>query len=242
MFETQEKSVLSKQIYNTLREAILEGRLQPGTRLVETTIAKEMGVSRAPLREAIRELDKDGLVEIKTHRETRVVSFSLKDIQELHLLRVVLESILLQSAAEGLSEEELSFLEDLTMQTHRAAENGDAARLAEVDYGFHKFLCKASNLERLFKIWNDQHQLLHWWFKVMAKSHLDGMISIARDHQLLFEAVNSKDQGTIAQAVFEHIYFSGHAYRKERAEWAQQACESIKLQFFLPPSVTRETG
>jgi len=231
IFELQSKTVLSEEIYLTLRNAILEGKLEPGMRLVETTIANQMGVSRAPLREAIRQLQKDGLVESKVHRETRVVSFSLRDIQELHMLRTVLETLAFQYASNSISQKELAYIELLVEHIEIAANESNSNELAKLDYEFHEQLCRASGWPRLYRIWQDQHILLRMWFNVVAQSDKDQMQVIAEDHRRMLNAIKTKDHKAIATEVFNHIYYSGPAYVEERRKWASEAEAQFQLLF-----------
>ena len=222
-FSKQKKISLSASIYEEIRNAILSGELEPGERIVETNVAEKMGVSRAPLREALRHLQKEGLVSVKAHRETRVVSFTLDDIKELHLLRATLETLAFQLTAKRNDQDTLHHIEEIVLKMEEAANKNDATTLAICDYDMHKELCKASGLPRLYRVWRDQHALLHIWLNVVAKAHDGDMINTAAAHRILYEAVISNDEKRIATEVFNHIYTISPAYKDERRKWANEA-------------------
>lgn len=229
LFKRQKKTVLSHEIYIVIRNAILEGRLEQGERIVESNIAEQMGVSRAPLREALRQLESDGLLEVATHRETRVISLSTHDIQELHLIRMVLETLAYQYAAQRITPDELAEVESLVLNIEKAAVEGDAKALAKYDYAFHETLCKTSGMPRIYDIWSDQHVLLRLWLNVVARSYEDEMPSTAASHRKIFEAIRSKNGKQITEEVFHHIYHSGPIFIKERAQWAEEAAQTLSL-------------
>jgi DNA-binding GntR family transcriptional regulator len=222
IFNPRKKIILSQDIYQTLREAILDGKLETGSRLVESSIASQMGVSRAPLREAIRLLEKDGLVVIEAHRETRVISLTLNDIQELHLIRTNLETLLFQYASRKIKQDELIYLEELVEKIETAAKNRNANLLGIYDYEFHDQLCQIAGWPRLYRIWKDQHVLLRLWFNEVAKVHDNFIEATAKDHRVMFNAISEKDNHTIEKEVFNHIYYSGPAFKEDRYQWANE--------------------
>lgn len=229
LFTPQKKSILSEDIYHSLRNAILEGRLETDARIIESSIAHQMGVSRAPLREAIRLLEKDGLVKIVAHRETRVVSLTLRDIQELHLIRLNLETLLFQYAARVITEEELNYLDALVDKIEKAAKKSDAQLLGICDYEFHDRLCQIAGWPRLYRIWKDQHVLLRLWFNEVAKVHDHFIEATAKDHRVMLNAIIEKNNRIIADEVFHHIYYSGPAFKENRQEWAKEVEKQMEL-------------
>jgi DNA-binding GntR family transcriptional regulator len=223
LFNRQRKTILSDNVYNEIRNAILSGRLEPGERIVETSIAEQMGVSRAPLREALRQLKREGLVVAEAHRETRVVSFTMDDIRELHLIRATLETLAFQLAAKRLDRDGFKSIENIVSKMEEAADRGDATTLAKCDYDMHEKLCQASGLPRLYRVWSEQHVLLYLWFSFVAKAHDGDMVNTAAAHRTLFEAVSTKDDEIIAREVYHHIYLVGPAYKAERKKWADES-------------------
>lgn len=223
IFDRQTKTVLSETIYDDIREAILTGKLEPGERIVESLIAEQMGVSRAPVREALKHLQKEGLVTLESHRETRVVSFTLADIQELHLIRATLETLAFQLAAKKMTSDEFDAVDQIVTEMELAAKRGDKETVAKCDYEIHEKLCQFSDLPRLYRVWSEQHVLLHLWFSFVAKAHDGDIINTASHHRSLYKAIETKDDEIIAREVYFHIYFVGPAYKEERKKWADES-------------------
>ncbi len=237
-FHPQQKTILSREIYDDLRKAILEGALKPGERIVEGTVAKQMDVSRAPLREALKQLEKDGLLTVEAHRETRVISPKPEDLRELILTRVVLETILYQFAAKRLGESEIVCMEELVQKMEKAAVKNDARAVAKLDFEFHDRLCTSSGLSRLYRIWYDQHVLLRLWLNVVAETRDHDIMRTATSHRTILEAVKARDLEAIAARVFVHAYRVGPAMADERAEWANEMAMYIPnhYQCLIPSS------
>ncbi len=233
-FQPQRKTVLSREIYKAIRSAILEGRLKPGERIVEAAIAKEMNVSRAPLREAIKQLEKDGLVVIEAHRETRVITPKPEDIRELLVTRVVLETVLYQFAADQLTASDLACMEDLVSKMEKAAARKDNREVAKWDFEFHDRLCVASGLSRLYRIWSEQQILLRLWLNVVAETHDEDIMHTAISHRTILEAVKAQDAELVAARVFDHAYRVGPALAQERSAWAAQMARLSRFHWDGP--------
>ena len=214
------RSVLSTDIYEHLRAFVLAGKLKPGSRLVEERLASQMGTSRAPLREAIWMLKGDGLV-TGSGRDTRVVALSADDIRELHMLRATLETLLFQSAARIISTGDIAGLERLLEQMQLAAAEGSREHLSNLDYEFHRRLCRMSGLPRVYRVWQDQHLLFRLWLNVVAEAE-DDPATIAAHHVTLLDAVRSRDPAVIARETTNHIYGISSAFSTERSDWAKE--------------------
>ncbi|QKV97046.1 GntR family transcriptional regulator [Streptomyces sp. NA02950] len=130
----------------TLRSDILDGRVQPGSRLVQTELAARLGVSTTPVREAIQDLAREGLVTLDPHRGAFVRSLSLAEVREIYELRIVLEPMLLRRAAEQLDKAALDQAERLYEQM---AEEHDLSRWAELNQEFHHILFAPAEDSRL---------------------------------------------------------------------------------------------
>ena len=112
--EYQEQS-LGSQIFNRIRDDILSGNYTPGEELKEATLGKQLGVSRTPVREALRQLDLEGLVEIAPNRGAKVIGISRKDVEDIYHMRARLEGLAARKAAEQIKEEELAELEEVIL-------------------------------------------------------------------------------------------------------------------------------
>src|SRR5690606_5297160 len=122
------------------------GVLAPGTRIVEEALARQLQVSRAPLREALWLLKRDGLIVDESARTTRVVQLDADSIRELHLLRTMLESAAYQRASHRITTQQVEAIEKIIADMQSAADENDRSRVARLDYEFHSALCDASGM------------------------------------------------------------------------------------------------
>jgi DNA-binding GntR family transcriptional regulator len=137
---------------DALRAAILHGELRPGARLGEVELAEQLGVSRTPVREALRRLAAEGLVDISPNRGARVVSWSVSELEDIYELRALLESHAATRAASRIDEAELPVLEKLCRDMEQCADPGrgrDLDRLAALNTEFHRRILDASGSVRL---------------------------------------------------------------------------------------------
>jgi DNA-binding GntR family transcriptional regulator len=216
-----QRSALSDDVYGTVRDHILRGRLKPDHRIVEERLAAQLGVSRAPLREAIWQLKADGLI-VGSGRSTRVVALSQRDIRELHLLRATLETTLYQSAALVISDDEVAALERVIRKMEMVASSDQSSeKIAQLDLEFHRLLCEVPDLPRVRAVWEDEHILFRLWLNLVAEAHDDPAV-IAGHHRTLLAAVTSGDPARIAVETSNHIYGITSALSTERRRWAAE--------------------
>lgn len=216
------RAPLGEAAYELLRAAILDGTLGPGTRVVEETLARRIQISRAPLREALGRLKRDGLLVDESARTTRVVELSADSVQELHLIRTVLETVAYQAAARRLTSADVSDLEQIVAEMQAASDADDRKAIARLDYEFHHRLCQAAGLPRLLEIWDQQQILFRLWLNLVGRTLAEAFDHIAQTHQRILEAVIGGDDDVIFEHVLEHVYLVGGAMRTERRRWATQ--------------------
>lgn len=147
----------------TLRQAIRDGVFRPGERILENEVADRIGISRAPIREALRELETEGLVVSEPHRGTFVVELSQVDLWEIYTLRAAVEGLAARLVTENSDAEALVELEQIVAEMKQVAQQSDPSRLARLDMRFHEVLCRASGHSRLLDVWvsmNDQIRTL----------------------------------------------------------------------------------
>ena len=143
---------LREVVCETLRDAIRSGILKPGERLMEIQLAEELGVSRTPVREAIRRLELEGYVIMMPRRGTYVANLSIRDVNEVFEIRTSLESLSSGLAAERITDDELERLQRLLVQIGSYIEIGDMEKIVETDTEFHDLLYQASRNQRLVGI------------------------------------------------------------------------------------------
>ena len=141
-------------VFHTLREAILKGDLKPGERLMELQLAEKLGVSRTPIREAIRMLQQEGLAVTIPRRGAEVAKMTEKDMEDVLNIREALEVLAAQLACEAISKEQLDLLAKQETVFERAIQTKDMKKIAEADMDFHDLIYQAAENSRLVRMLN----------------------------------------------------------------------------------------
>lgn len=149
-----QRSVYRDQVVDRLRDAIVNGRFQPGAPLRERQIAEQLEVSRAPIREALLSLEKEGLVVTTPHRGSFVASFTDDDVVEIYTLRASLEQLAASRLEERTTASDLRELDDIVVRMDAHAAEGDLRGLIRADHAFHRRLCEMSGHRRLLEAWD----------------------------------------------------------------------------------------
>ena len=142
-------------VFNTLRKAILRGELKPGERLMEIQLANKLGVSRTPIREAIRKLELEGLVVMVPRKGAHVAKITLQELNDVLEVRRGLEEMAITKACERITEEELDELEASAMRFEKLLKSGEIMELAAEDVKFHDVIYNATCNRRLIQILNN---------------------------------------------------------------------------------------
>jgi DNA-binding GntR family transcriptional regulator len=195
---------LREVVSETVREAIVNGTLKPGERLMEIQLAEELGVSRTPIREAIRKLELEGFLIMVPRRGTYVADISLKDINEVFEIRTALEVLAAGLAAERITGEELEQLERLLVQIGEYIDAGDTDRIVEADGLFHDILYKASRNDRLVGIINNLREQLTR-FRSISMSYPGRIKNTLEEHRRLVEAIAQSEPEQAQQAARDHM-------------------------------------
>lgn len=197
---------LREVVSETLRQAIQEGVLKPGERLMEIPLAEELGVSRTPIREAIRKLELEGFVVMIPRRGTYVANITLKDITQVFEIRSALEELAAGLAAERITEEEIEKLERMLVEIGDLMAAKDMERVVSADIEFHEVLYKASRNDRLAEIvHNLREQTMR--FRTFSMNQPGRLAKTWEEHRQLVEAIgshNPKEARKIARLHMEH--------------------------------------
>ena len=201
--------VLRQEVLTALRTAILANEIASGARLLEADIAEQMGVSRAPVREAIRHLEQEGLVEIFPHRGAVVVGLPEAEIDAIYELRSVIEGRATAAAMSVIGEAELARLEALIESMRTAIKGREVEIIAEIDLQFHGLIVEWSGLTLLRHIWTGLDGLV----RVRSYQALDRPGSTARyflknaagSHTVLVEAFRAGDPEAAAVLARQHV-------------------------------------
>jgi DNA-binding GntR family transcriptional regulator len=195
--------VLGDQVKEYVIEAIMSGEFQPGDRVVASLLARRLGVSQAPVREAIRDLVLLGFLENEAFKGTSVRSFSPKELYEVYTVRAALESLAARLAAERLTPGDVQALQDTLEQMICAAQEQDEAGMVRLDNRFHETILRISDNQLLYQLW--QTLQFGYWTIVTARSSSYDLEELARRHEALLEALATKDPHKAAEAMQHHI-------------------------------------
>ena len=195
---------LREVVSEALREAIIAGVLQPGERLMEIQLAEELGVSRTPVREAIRKLELEGFVVMVPRRGTYVADLSIKDINEVFEIRTSLDVLAAGLAAERITEEELEQMERLLVEIGEYIENEDIEKIVEVDTRFHDILYRASRNDRLVGIINNLREQFTR-FRAVSIAYPGRLKNTQEEHRKLLEAIAQRNVEAAQQIAREHM-------------------------------------
>ncbi len=196
---------LGEQVYAQLARAIAENELRPGQRLVEDDLAAALGVSRAPIRDALRDLERDGLVESRPRKGKFVTSVSARDAAEVYSLRAALEGMACYLAAPNVADEQIEELLAITREMRRYSQAGDAKMLTELDTKFHEKICLLSGNQRLIDDWRRMSRQIRQLSHRVIDTQYRDLDAVPRRHEHLARQLASHDRVAAEAAVREHI-------------------------------------
>lgn len=196
---------LRELVFDALREAILNGTtLKPGERMMETKLAEELGVSRTPVREAIRKLELEGLVVMLPRKGAYVADISSRDLVELFEVRGALESLAAGLAAERITAEELEQLEQILHRISFYVETKDLEKLIEADTEFHDVLYTASRNRKLSSIIAAMREQIQR-FRTNSLAKPGRMREALIEHKKIVEAISQRDVALAQKLAVRHI-------------------------------------
>jgi DNA-binding GntR family transcriptional regulator len=197
------RSVLSEQVKGRLLQAILDGRYPPGARIVETRVARELGTSQAPVREALRDLEALGVVENSPFRGARVRQPSIEELLEAFEVRAVLEGHAARVAIHRLTEADLAQLGTLLEQMRRAAEAADPYAEATADAQFHAYILHRAGNVTLERVWRTLEPFLRTYITIVSPG-VDRR-AVADRHVHIIDALRSGDEDAVTRAFEVHF-------------------------------------
>ena len=191
-------------VFENLREAIVEGKLKPGQRLMEVQLAEQLGVSRTPVREAIRKLELEGLVVMLPRKGAYVANVSLKDVIDVLEIRASLEGLAASLAAERISDEDIKKLEAIVDEFKEGVSESDVESLLKKDVEFHECIFKATNNKKLHQFINSLWEQVYR-FRVTYISDYDSTVNIIEEHKMILDAIKRGDSEVAKKHAMEHI-------------------------------------
>ncbi|MEX2500912.1 MAG: GntR family transcriptional regulator [Trueperaceae bacterium] len=195
---------LRLRIASVLRDAILEGDLRPGAPLTETALAEQLEVSRAPVREAIRILAKEGLIDSEPYRGSRVRTLDRRDVEEVYSLRGLHESFAVERIVQGSAPDGLDDLTEICERMRRHADAGDMRAVSAEDERFHRRMIELADHTLLASIWA-QLSLRVRQIMSLRNLQIEDPHRVAENHVLIVEALRSKQLDVALERVRDHV-------------------------------------
>ena len=191
-------------VFNTLRQAILTGELKPGERLMEIHLANKLGVSRTPIREAIRKLELEGLVTMIPRRGAEVAQITEKSMNDVLEVRRAMDALCVELACDRITPEELQELKKACDTFEAAVKTGDIKQIARTDVALHDIIVQATGNQRLIQLVNNlSEQMYRYRFEyIKDASQRERLIE---EHKNIYESIVCKDKERAAQAARVHI-------------------------------------
>ena len=194
---------MREEIKAHLTDMIMRGEYKPNERLVETQIARELGVSQAPVREAFRDLELMGLLVTKPYKGAYVREFTVEDVKQCYDVRAELEGLAIRSAIEFITDSDIERLEELYREMVEAAKEGNLQREISSDIEFHRTIVEMSRNNILQKIW-DEISIANWTYFGGYRNKSD-RLNLVKRHEPILEALRQRDAQRSSELMRKHF-------------------------------------
>ena len=202
--EVTDKYSLRGRVFHKIRDDILSGRYKENEELREVAIGEEMGVSRTPVREAFRQLELEGLIQIVPNKGAYVTGITAKDIKDIYMMRSLLEGLCARWATENISREQMEEMEENIFLSEFHAQKGHNEQIAELDNRFHEILYEACSSKMLEHALKDYHQyVLRLRKKTLSNQNRSSASN--EEHRLIMEAIKEKDADKAEMLANRHM-------------------------------------
>lgn len=191
-------------VFNTLREAILRGDLVPGERLMELQLASKLGVSRTPIREAIRMLEQEGLAITIPRKGAIVAGMTEKDMQDVLEIREALEELSVQVACDKITEEEIAELQKNMKNFEHSLKSGDLKKMAQADVEFHDVIYRATDNPKLISMLNNLREQMYR-YRVEYLKNPQNHEQLLKEHEAIYKGIVEKDKDAVTEMIRKHI-------------------------------------
>lgn len=219
--EVTDRYSLRGRVFHRLREDILSGKYKDRDELREVAISEEMGVSRTPVREALRQLELEGLVFIIPNKGAYVTGITRKDVQDIYAMRGLLEGLCARWATEHITQKQMEMMEETIVLSEFHASRNHAQQLTELDDQFHETLYEACNSKMLEHQLKDYHEYVKRVRKRMLSDNERG-IEAVKEHRQIMEAIRDHDAGRAEDLATLHVK---NAYANILKNGLSKACE-----------------
>ena len=191
-------------VFNTLRQAILRGELKPGERLMEIQLANKLGVSRTPIREAIRKLELEGLVLMIPRKGAEVADITEKSLRDVLEVRKALEELAVQLTCDKITKEQIRELEQAAEQFKKTLKSNDITEIAEADVRFHDIIYLATDNQKLILLLNNlREQMYRYRIEYLKRAYKYSQL--LAEHEEIIRHIEKKQKKEAAEIVCKHI-------------------------------------
>ena len=191
-------------VFQTLREAILRGELKPGERLMELQLAAQLGVSRTPIREAIRMLEQEGLAVTMPRKGAEVAKMTLKGMEDVLEIREALDILACQLACDRITDELLTTLEEKKIAFENSLETKDVKIIADADISFHDVIYEATGNPKLIALLSNLREQLYR-YRVEYLKAVDSYPILIKEHDDIYQALVKHNREEATEAIREHV-------------------------------------
>lgn len=196
---------LAQKVADRIRDRILTADFQHGQRLVEAQLARDLGVSRGPVREALRQLRAEGLVRDEPRHGTFVVALNADDVREIYDLRAALEAGAVRILISNGTDLDFKELDEALDRISEAARRGDAEAVSRFDLAFHETLCRLTGNGRLHQAFVGQAALVRTLIEAEEERYYESLQDVWREHRPLLSAIRARDSRLAEDLCYEHL-------------------------------------
>lgn len=191
-------------VFNTLREAILKGDLKPGERLMELQLASQLGVSRTPIREAIRMLEQEGLAVTMPRKGAEVAKMTLKGMEDVLEIRAALDELASQLACERMTEAQMERLQARKADFEKSLATGNVKAIAEADVNFHDVIYEATGNPKLVNMLNNLREQIYR-YRVEYLKDEKNYPKLIEEHEAIYQALIQRNKEAARVSIGEHV-------------------------------------
>ena len=191
-------------VFNTLRQAILRGELKPGERLMEIQLANKLGVSRTPIREAIRKLELEGLVLMIPRKGAEVADISEKSLRDVLEVRKALEELAVKLTCDKIKSAQIRELRQAAEEFRRTLKSNDITQIAEADVRFHDVLYEATDNQKLVQLLNNLREQMYR-YRIEYLTRQEAYPQLLTEHEEIIRRIENREKDEAVEIVCKHI-------------------------------------
>jgi DNA-binding GntR family transcriptional regulator len=221
------KRSLAEDVVDRLREAIYKGQLAPSERLREEVLASFLGLSRGPVREALAQLEREGLVIRHPNRSVTVARLSLDDLEEVYSLRLALEQLAVKKAIKNADSTYFEQMQTIVSEMQACLERGITTQeAAHLDLRFHELIYEASHHRRLLSAWSTLRPQIHVFLLSRNVANEDFRLYLVAGHQELLDVMMLRDETRALEMLHTHLMAAYERVLKSYSTWLEDSEKS----------------